>query len=68
MDAPHHMRAHEVTEYREGVVLEKTGDANDGSIVDCGLTKVSYTIVDIIIIDTIYFLCLWIQIIDINNS
>lgn len=36
LDAPHHLRESEVSEYREGVVL---GDAANGAVVDIGLKR-----------------------------
>ena len=38
LDAPHHMRATEWGEYREGVVLASAPEA--GSLLDVGLDKV----------------------------
>ena len=38
MDAPHHMRANESCDYREGVTL--SSNAEIGTLVDCGLLKV----------------------------
>lgn len=42
LDAPHHVRALDRSEFREGVVMEKmgTGDGKDaaaGSLVNCGI-------------------------------
>lgn len=36
LDAPHHLRESEMSEYREGVIL---GDAASGAVVDIGLKK-----------------------------
>jgi predicted SPOUT superfamily RNA methylase MTH1 len=38
LDAPHHMRANEDCEYREGLVLDATSPSGD-TFVDCGLSK-----------------------------
>ncbi|PUZ70210.1 hypothetical protein GQ55_2G208200 [Panicum hallii var. hallii] len=37
LDAPHHVRKHEWSEFREGVTLE--GDRSKGTLVDVGLSK-----------------------------
>ncbi|KAG2623305.1 putative methyltransferase C9orf114 homolog [Panicum virgatum] len=37
LDAPHHVRKHEWSEFREGVTLE--GDRSKGTLVDVGLNK-----------------------------
>ncbi|XP_019853232.1 PREDICTED: putative methyltransferase C9orf114 homolog [Amphimedon queenslandica] len=37
LDAPHHMRAHEDSPFREGIVLSSTDDGS--SMVDCGLNN-----------------------------
>ncbi|XP_078082330.1 putative methyltransferase C9orf114 homolog isoform X2 [Mustelus asterias] len=39
LDSPHHMRMNEVSEYREGVVVERLSGPSRGSFVDCGTRK-----------------------------
>ncbi len=39
MDAPHHLRADEWFSCREGVVLDRPGGKDGGSVVDIGLSK-----------------------------
>lgn len=39
LECPHHLRAHELSRYREGVVLNRPTKANKGSFVDIGLMK-----------------------------
>jgi predicted SPOUT superfamily RNA methylase MTH1 len=39
LDAPHHLRAEEWFSHREGVVLDRPGGKDGGSIVDIGLMK-----------------------------
>lgn len=43
LDAPHHMRAHEESQFREGVVIDDatTTEQQHKSFVDCGLQEVS---------------------------
>lgn len=44
LDAPHHMRAEDEAEFRDGVVLKMPVKKSKGrgAFVDCGLSKVSY--------------------------
>ena len=37
LDAPHHVRLWDKCKYREGIVLDKTGKQNGGSLVNCGI-------------------------------
>ena len=37
LDAPHHVRLYDKSKYREGIVLEKKGKQNGGSLVNCGI-------------------------------
>lgn len=37
IECHHHLRAHEVSEYREGVVVPRPTKKNNGSWVDIGL-------------------------------
>lgn len=40
LDTPHHMRAEENCQFREGVTLNRPVKPGQGSLVDCGLFKV----------------------------
>ena len=40
LDAPHHLRQDEVSEYREGIVLDRPVKSGCGSFVNAGLKKV----------------------------
>jgi predicted SPOUT superfamily RNA methylase MTH1 len=37
IDAPHHVRAEDRSPYREGVVMDRKGGSNGGSLVNCGI-------------------------------
>eukprot|EP00916_Digyalum_oweni_P021480 GHVL01035673.1.p1 GENE.GHVL01035673.1~~GHVL01035673.1.p1 ORF type:complete len:182 (-),score=34.31 GHVL01035673.1:520-1065(-) len=39
LDAPHHLRKHELKPYREGVVVENN---EHGAVVDCGLDEIKH--------------------------
>lgn len=39
LDCPHHMRADEEVQYREGVVLDRPTKNNKGSFVNCGISR-----------------------------
>lgn len=41
LDSPHHMRMDDESEYREGVVVDRTTKPGRGSLVNCGMRKVS---------------------------
>uniref|UniRef100_A0A3P9QE87 SPOUT domain containing methyltransferase 1 n=1 Tax=Poecilia reticulata TaxID=8081 RepID=A0A3P9QE87_POERE len=43
LDSPHHMRIDEESEYREGRVLNKPPKQGKGSLVNCGMRKVTLT-------------------------
>ena len=40
LDCPHHMRAEDDCEYREGVVLNMPVKDGKGSFINCGISKV----------------------------
>ena len=42
LDAPHHVRQDEWSEYREGIVLDRPVKTGGGSYVNAGLRKVGY--------------------------
>ncbi|KAM8742943.1 putative methyltransferase C9orf114 homolog [Acanthopagrus schlegelii] len=39
LDSPHHMRIDDESDYREGVVLDRTTKPGRGSLVNCGMRK-----------------------------
>ncbi|XP_070780292.1 putative methyltransferase C9orf114 homolog [Enoplosus armatus] len=39
LDSPHHMRIDDVSEYREGIVLDRPTKQGKGSLVNCGMRK-----------------------------
>lgn len=41
LDSPHHMRIDEESDYREGIVLDRPTKQGQGSLVNCGMRKVS---------------------------
>lgn len=41
LDSPHHMRMDDESEYREGIVLDRPTKQGQGSLVNCGMRKVS---------------------------
>ena len=46
LDAPHHVRQDEWSEYREGIVLDRPVKSGSGSYVNAGLKKVSSLIIN----------------------
>ena len=41
LDSPHHMRIDDESDYREGIVLDRPIKQGKGSLVNCGMRKVS---------------------------
>lgn len=41
LDSPHHMRIDDESDYREGIVLDRPLKPGKGSLVNCGMRKVS---------------------------